>query len=72
MHSSFWLVAPLMALVTGVILLSQGLWRSAQHNSAKEQRPAQARITVVRTVLFWVGVFLTIWAARLAFGFLRR
>jgi hypothetical protein len=61
MHSSLWLVA------IGIVLLSQGILRFAQRVPAKTQEPSQARVSTVRTALFWVGLFLTIWAARIAF-----
>jgi hypothetical protein len=73
MHSasSLWLVAPLMSLVVGVILVSQGLWRSTQRNSAG-RGVSDATIFRVRAVLLSMGLFLTVTSAVLAFGFIRR
>jgi len=72
MHSSLWWINPLMFFVVGVFLVGRGVWKYTQYDSAKRQELSQARVSVVQTVLFWVGLFLTFWAARIALGFIRR
>jgi cytochrome c-type biogenesis protein CcmH/NrfF len=72
MHSTVWWINPLMLLIVGVFLVSRGVWKYTHHDSAKSQQLSQARVPVVQTVLFWVGVFLTFWAARIALGFMKR
>jgi hypothetical protein len=72
MHSSPWWINPLMLFVVGAVLLSRGIWKYTHHDSAKSQQLSQARVSMVQTVLFWVGLFLTFWAARIALGFIRR
>jgi hypothetical protein len=71
-HSSLWWINPLILFVVGAILLSRGVWKYTQYDSAKRQELSQARVSGVQTVLFWVGLFLTFWAARIALGLIRR
>jgi cytochrome c-type biogenesis protein CcmH/NrfF len=74
MHSptSLWWVAPLMSLVIGVILVSEGLWRSARHDSVLGKELSKARISRVRAVLVSSGLFLAIIGASLALGLMKR
>jgi len=72
MHSpaSLWLIAPFMAFVIGVILLSQG--RSAQQSLVKRRELSKATILGVRAVLVSTGLFLAVGGALLAFGLMKR
>ncbi len=60
MHSNLWLIAPVMSLVSGVILILQGLRTRAQHASVAKSEVSPAAIFRVRAVLFSSGLFLTI------------
>ena len=71
MHSSLWWVNPLMLFVVGAILVSRGVWKYTQYDSAKRQELSQTRFSTLQTVLFWVGLFLTFWAARIGLGFIK-
>ena len=74
MHSSssLWLIAPFMSLVIGVILISRGFWRSAQHDSVKRREVSRTTILGVRAVLVSSALFLVISAGWLAFGLTKR
>ena len=72
MHSSLWWINPVMFFAVGAILVGRGVWKYTHYDSAKSQQLSQARVPVVQTVLFWVGLFLTFWGARIALGFLKR
>jgi hypothetical protein len=72
MHSNLWLIAPLMSIVSGVILIAQGLRRRAQHDSVATSELSQAAIFRVRAVLFSSGLFLTTIAALLLLGLMKR
>jgi hypothetical protein len=71
MHSNLWLIAPFMSLLSGVVLIVQGLWRHGQHDSVAKSELSQAAIFRVRAVLLSFGLFLTTIAALLVFGLLR-
>jgi uncharacterized membrane protein SirB2 len=72
MHSSHWWINPLMLFVVGVVLVSRGIWKYTHHDSVKSQQFSQARVPVVQTVLFWVGIFLTFFGARIALRLIQR
>ncbi len=72
MHSTPWWINPLMLFLVGAILIGRGVWQYTHYDSAKRQELSQARVSTVQTVLFWVGLLLTFWAARIALGLIRR
>jgi hypothetical protein len=72
MHSTPWWLNPLILFLVGAILTSRGVWQYTHYDSAKRQELSLARVSTVRTVLFWVGLFLVFWAARIALGLIRR
>jgi hypothetical protein len=72
MHSNLWLIAPLSSLVSGVILIVQGAWKRAQQDSGAKAELSRTAIFRARAVLLSSGLFLTIVAALLLFGSMKR
>jgi hypothetical protein len=62
-HSNVWLIGPVVSLLLGGILIGQGLWSYAQHNSVTRRELSKATIFGLRAVLVSSGLFLTVISA---------